>query len=71
MHPHACAQDINAHLKESEAVDAAGEEQASERAFKAFVRAVHALQSLDLQGDTLPKVGKLAVALLCTMQAAT
>jgi hypothetical protein len=33
-----------------------GEELASERAFKCFVRAVHALQSLDLQGDTVPQV---------------
>ncbi|KAL6760662.1 hypothetical protein V8C86DRAFT_1058572 [Haematococcus lacustris] len=47
--------DINAHLKESEAVDAQGHEQASEKAFKCFVRAVHALQNLDLQGDTQPQ----------------
>lgn len=49
--------DINVHLKESEAINAMGEEQASEKAFKCFVRAVHALQSLDLQGETVPEVG--------------
>jgi hypothetical protein len=48
--------DINLHLRESQALDGSGQEQASERAFKAFVRAVHALQSLELQGDTVPQV---------------
>lgn len=33
-----------------------GEELASEKAFKCFVRSVHALQSLDLHGDTVPQV---------------
>ena len=47
--------DLNFHLQESQA-SLNGDEQASEKAFKCFVRAVHALQSLDLQGDTVPQV---------------
>lgn len=35
------------------AADSPSEEQPGEQAFKCFVRAVHALQSLDLQGGTL------------------
>lgn len=45
-------------LQESQAINALGEEQASEKAFKCFVRSVHALQSLDLQGHTVPQVSK-------------
>ncbi len=50
--------DINVHLKESEGAGTAGEEQASEKAFKCFVRAVHSLQSLDLQGETISPVSE-------------
>lgn len=35
--------------------EAGGDERASEKAFKCFVRSVHALQNLDLQGETLPQ----------------
>ncbi len=47
--------DINFHLQES-GTSSTGDELASEKAFKCFVRAVHALQSLDLHGDTVPQV---------------
>eukprot|EP00198_Chlamydomonas_reinhardtii_P006390 XP_001695726.1 predicted protein [Chlamydomonas reinhardtii] len=47
--------DINFHLQES-GTSSTGEELASEKAFKCFVRSVHALQSLDLHGDTVPQV---------------
>ncbi|KXZ46814.1 hypothetical protein GPECTOR_40g548 [Gonium pectorale] len=47
--------DINLHLQES-GTSSTGEELASEKAFKCFVRSVHALQSLDLHGETVPQV---------------
>ncbi|EFJ48899.1 hypothetical protein VOLCADRAFT_90642 [Volvox carteri f. nagariensis] len=47
--------DINLHLQES-GTSSTGEELASEKAFKCFVRSVHALQSLDLHGDVVPQV---------------
>ncbi|GIL77205.1 hypothetical protein Vretifemale_6566 [Volvox reticuliferus] len=47
--------DINFHLQES-GTSSTGEELASEKAFKCFVRSVHALQSLDLHGDVVPQV---------------
>eukprot|EP00879_Flechtneria_rotunda_P010445 GHRR01010921.1.p1 GENE.GHRR01010921.1~~GHRR01010921.1.p1 ORF type:complete len:1048 (+),score=450.42 GHRR01010921.1:155-3298(+) len=39
-----------------------GQDQPSELAFKCFVRAVHALQSLNLQGGTTPQVAATAAA---------
>lgn len=47
--------DINLHLQET-GTTTSGEELPSEKAFKCFVRAVHALQSLDLQGDVVPHI---------------
>lgn len=56
--------DMNFHINDNGSGNG-GDELASEKAFKCFVRAVHALQSLDLQGNTVPQVGRSVVVAKC------